>query len=152
MMVRDRLASACASCALGGLSSCASEHGILLFGRDGVGLRGREGRLGLQEVGGILLRLLDGGGVLLLQPLVAIGFLLREGQRGLRLRHLLVGLIDLCLLRRDLRETRLSTLRLCLVVLRDVVAIVEADQLGAGARPADCPSPARRRWRRRPGR
>ncbi len=49
----------------------------------------------------------------------------------MRLRHLLVGLLDLCLLRGDLR-VQIVDVRLRLVALRDIVAIVEPDQFGAG--------------------
>ena len=85
----------------------------------------------MQEVRGILLRLFDGGGVLLREPLIAIGFLLCEGQRGVRLRHLLLGLVDLRLLRGDLRD-EIVDVRLRLVALRDIVAVVQPDQFGAG--------------------
>ena len=85
----------------------------------------------LQQIRSVLLRLLDGGGALLGEPLIAIVFLLREGQRGLRLRGLLVGLVDLGLLRDDL-GLEIGDAGLLLIARGDVVAIVEADQFGAG--------------------
>jgi len=59
------------------------------------------------------------------------GFLLREGQGGVRLRHLLLGLVDLRSLRGDLRD-EIVDIRLRLVALRDIVAVVQPDQFGAG--------------------
>jgi hypothetical protein len=49
-----------------------------------------------------LLRLLDRDRAGLDQPLVTVVFLLRESERRLRLRSLLLGLLDARLLRRDL--------------------------------------------------
>ena len=72
------------------------------------------------------------------QPLIALVLLLGEGERGLRLRHLLVGLVDARLLRGDLGFDvgdiggRLIDLRLGLIELRLVVAVVEPHQHGAG--------------------
>ena len=60
----------------------------------------------------------------LTRPPIALVLLLREGQRGLRLDHLLVGLIDAGLLRGDLRVEigdvglRLVDLRFGLIELR----------------------------------
>ncbi len=130
MMVRDRLVAACSSWRPRALE-LGLEHANLFFGGDGIGLRRRQRRLGLQQVGVVLLRLLDGAAALLSEPLVALGFLLGKGQRGLRLRDLLVGLIDLGLLGHDLR-LEIVDVGLRLIALRDVIAVVEADQLGAG--------------------
>ncbi len=107
------------------------EHGNLFLGGDGVGLRSGVGRLGLHEVRGVLLRLFDGDGIRLDEPLIALVFLLREDQRGLRLRGLFFGLIDLGLLGGDLRDEIVGA-GLFLIVRRDIVAIVETDELGAG--------------------
>ena len=79
------------------------QHGKLLFRGDGVGLCGREAGLGLQEIGVVLLRLLDGDRAALDETSVALVLLLREGEYGLRLDYLLVGFIDAGLLGRDLR-------------------------------------------------
>ena len=130
MMVRDRLASACASCACARLQ-LRLEHRLLFLGRDRVGLRGRISRLALLQVRGILLRRLHGPAALFGEQLIAIGLLLREGQRRLRLRRLLVGLIDLGLLRDDLRF-KIVDARRHLIALGDIVAIVEPHQFGAG--------------------
>ena len=73
-----------------------------------------------------MLRLFDGRSALLGKQLIAIGFLLREGQRGVRLRHLLLGLVDLRPLRGDLRD-EIVDIRLRLVALRDIVAVVQPD-------------------------
>ena len=62
----------------------------------------------------------------------------REGQRCLRLRHLLIGLLDLCLLRGDLSSQivdaclRLVDLRMGLIALGDVIAVVKTNQFSAG--------------------
>ncbi len=85
-----------------------------------------------------MLRLLDGDRAALQEPLVALVFLLRKGERGLRLHHLLVGLIDPCLLCADLRvdigdiSLRLVDLRFALIDLHLVVAFVERHQHGPG--------------------
>ena len=78
-----------------------------------------------------MLRLFDGCSALLGEELISIGFLLREGQGGVRLRHLLLGLVDLRSLRGDLRD-EIVDIRLRLVALRDIVAVVQPDQFGAG--------------------
>ena len=81
-----------------------------------------------------MLRLLDGDRAGLDQPLVPVVFLLCESERRLRLRGLLLGLLDACLLRRDLRfdagdaRLRLAHLRLGLIDLSPVVAVVEPQQ------------------------
>jgi hypothetical protein len=110
----------------------------LLLGRRCIGLRGRQAGLVLLLVRHVLLGLLNRSASLACQLLIALGLLARESQRCLRLRHLLIGLVDLCLLRCDLSgqivdaRLRLVDLRLGLVALGDVIAVVEAHQSGAG--------------------
>ena len=79
------------------------QHRKLLFGRDRVGLRRRVIGLRLEEIGCVLLRLLDGAGAGFDERRVALLLLLREGEGRLRLRRLLLGLIDARLLGGDLR-------------------------------------------------
>ena len=74
----------------------------LLPGRDRVGLRRGEGGLSLQQIGCILLRLLDRDRTRLGEMLVSLVLLLREGQGCLCFRGLFVGLIDTGLLRAKL--------------------------------------------------
>ena len=74
----------------------------MLLGRRCIGLRGRQAGLVLLLVRHVLLGLLNRSASLACQLLIALGLLARESQRCLRLRHLLIGLVDLCLLRCDL--------------------------------------------------
>ena len=85
-----------------------------------------------------MLRLLDRARAVLDQRRVALFLLLGEGERGLRLRGLLLGLVDAGLLRGDLGVDvghigfGLIDLRGGLIELRLVVAVVEPHQHGAG--------------------
>ena len=85
-----------------------------------------------------MLRLLDGAGAVFDQRRIALLLLLREGERRLRLRRLLFGLIDAGLLGGDLRIDighvgfGLIDLRDRLIDLCAVVAIIEPDQDRAG--------------------
>ena len=101
-------------------------------------LRGLERRLLLAQVARRLLRLLHRSRALAYEILVACVFLLREGQRGLRLACLLGGLLDpgLLLLELGIRVgdagLRLLDLGLRLVDGGAIVAIIDARENRAG--------------------
>ena len=78
-----------------------------------------------------MLRLLHGYRAFLHEVAVALLLLLREGKVGLRLRRLLVGLIDAGFLRGDLRVD-IGDVGLGLIDLGLVVTVVDAHQHGAG--------------------
>ena len=106
----------------------------MLFGGDRVGLGSGVCRFGLQEARRVLLGLFDRRCAISDQRLVALVLLLREGERGLGLRGLLVGFFDARLLRGDLGVDvgdtggRLIDLRMSLVELSLVIAVIEANQ------------------------
>jgi hypothetical protein len=80
-----------------------SQHFDLLLRREGIVLGCPQGCLFLLQFGRRLLRLLHCRGTSFHELLYAVVLLLREGQHRLRLRDLLIGLIDLGLLGFDLR-------------------------------------------------
>ena len=130
-----------------GLLALRLQHRKLLLRDDDVALRSGEIRLRLAQARRVLLRLLDGDRALAYQIGVTLFLLLREGEIGLRFGGLLFRLLDARLLRGDLRVD-VDDVGFALIELRLEVAIVEADQHGAGLDQSDCPSPERRRWRR----
>ena len=137
-----------------GLRPLRLQYGKLHAGRTFVALSGGEAGLDLKEIRGVLLRLLDRDRAGLDQPLVAVVFLLCESERRLRLRGLLLGLLDACLLRRDLRFDA-GDARLRLARSAPWPDRPEPGSRGRRAataprppRPAGCPSPGHRRWRR----
>jgi hypothetical protein len=83
-----------------GTLSLRSQYLDLLLRRDCTVLRNPESGLFLLQIGRRLLRLLYGVGASLQELLTAVVLLPREGQRRLRLRHLLIAPIDLGLLPR----------------------------------------------------
>ena len=87
------------------------ENRKLLSGRNRVGLRRCAIGLGLQQIGGVLLRLLDGAGAGFNERRVTMLLLLREGEGRLRLLGLFLRLFDAGLLGGDLRvELAMSAL------------------------------------------
>jgi len=110
----------------------------LFVGRRCIGLRGRQAGVALLKIRLVLLRLFDRSASLACQLPIAVGLLVRESQRRLRLHYLLVGLVDFRLLRCDLRSQivdarlRLVDLRLGLIALGDIIAVVKANQFGPG--------------------
>jgi len=76
----------------------------LFVGRRCIGLRGRQAGVALLKIRLVLLRLFDRSASLACQLPIAVGLLVRESQRRLRLHYLLVGLVDFRLLRCDLRS------------------------------------------------
>ena len=107
------------------------------MGGDRVSLRRRVIGLRLQQIGHVLLGLLDAAGAFLDERRVALLLLLREGERRLRLRRLFLGLIDAGLLGSDLcvdvGHVGRGLIDLCrgLIDLCAKVAVVEPHQHGA---------------------